>query len=184
MNKIGILMAEGFEESETMIVADMLRRLDCEVTTYSTTQYLYVKGMQKMVLKADKLLDSSINECNCLFIPGGRPGVDNLKNDVRVISLIKDFNDQKKYIAAMCSGTLLLEETDIIKGRKVTGYHGYKDRLLSGQFTHEVAVHDENLITSVGPATSYPMAFKIAEVLGKDPSILKEKILYNFAGGK
>lgn len=59
-------------------------------------------------------------------------------------------------IADMCSGTLLLEETDIMKGRKVTDYHGYEERLLSGQF-----IHDENLITSVRATTPYPITFKI-----------------------
>ncbi|MEE3308906.1 hypothetical protein [Sharpea azabuensis] len=48
----------------------------------------------------------------------------------------------------------------------------------------EVVVADENLITSIGPATPFPMVYKMAEVLGVDPSDVKEKTLYNFAKGK
>ena len=43
---------------------------------------------------------------------------------------------------------------------------------------------DKNMITSQGPATVYPFAYKLAEVLGKDVSVLKERMLYNFAGGR
>lgn len=55
---------------------------------------------------------------------------------------------------------------------------------LSGIFDDQVVVFDQNVITSQGTATPYPFAYKIAEVLGKDVSNLKEKMLYNFAGGK
>ncbi|WP_033163399.1 hypothetical protein [Sharpea azabuensis] len=59
-----------------------------------------------------------------------------------------------------------------------------EDKLLSGKFVKEVVVADENLITSIGPATPFPMVYKMAEVLGVDPSDVKEKTFYNFAKGK
>lgn len=40
------------------------------------------------------------------------------------------------------------------------------------------------LLTSIGPATPFPMVYKMAEVLGVDPSDVKEKTLYNFAKEK
>ena len=47
-----------------------------------------------------------------------------------------------------------------------------------------VVVFDQNIVTSQGPATPYPFAFKIAEVFGKDVTEMKERLMYNFAGGK
>ena len=35
-----------------------------------------------------------------------------------------------------------------------------------------------------GPATPYPFAFKILEVFGKDVTEMKERLMYNFAGGR
>ncbi|MGB7473236.1 MAG: DJ-1 family protein, partial [Trichococcus sp.] len=61
---------------------------------------------------------------------------------------------------------------------------GYAEKLKGGIFKEEVVVFDQNIITSQGPATPYPFAYKIAEVLGEDVSQMKEKMLYNFAGGK
>jgi len=46
-------------------------------------------------------------------------------------------------------------------------YTGYQDKLVSGDFVNEVAVFDQNIVTSQGPATPYPFAFKILEVFGK-----------------
>ena len=84
----------------------------------------------------------------------------------------------------MCSGTLVLSDAKVIEGKKVTGYTGYEDKLIGGQFVDEVIVFDQNIITSQGPATPYPFAFKIAEVLGKDVSEMKERLMYIFAKGK
>ena len=61
---------------------------------------------------------------------------------------------------------------------------GYQDKLVSGDFVNEVAVFDQNIVTSQGPATPYPFAFKILEVFGKDVTEMKEGLMYNFAGGK
>ena len=84
----------------------------------------------------------------------------------------------------MCSGTVVLEKANVIKGKKVTGYTGYQDKLVSGDFVNEVAIFDQNIVTSQGPATPYPFAFKILEVFGKDVTEMKEGLMYNFAGGK
>ena len=184
MSKVAIMVTSGYEESETMIIVDFLRRLQIEATTFSLTDNLYVTGMQKITCKCDVLFNEAVDDYDMVFLPGGRPGGANLSADERVIKLIQRFNEQGKYVVAMCSGTTVLEQASIINGRKVTGCHGYEDKLLSGIFVKEVVVADENLIISIGPATPFPMVYKMAEVLGVDPSDVKEKTLYNFAKGK
>ena len=84
----------------------------------------------------------------------------------------------------MCSGTIVLSTAKVIDGKKVTGYTGYKEKLIGGQFVDDVVVFDQNIVTSQGPATPYPFAFKIAEIFGKDVTEMKERLMYNFAGGK
>ena len=94
------------------------------------------------------------------------------------------FNENGKLIAGMCSGTVVLEAAGVLKGKKATGYTGYETKLLSAEFVHDVAVFDQNVITSQGPATPFPFAFKIMEVLGIDPSYIKGRLLYEEAGGR
>lgn len=71
-----------------------------------------------------------------------------------------------------------------LKAKKVTGYTGYEEKLKGGLFLNDVVVYDQNIITSQGPATPYPFAFQIIEALGQDTSEMKERLMYNFAGGR
>jgi 4-methyl-5(b-hydroxyethyl)-thiazole monophosphate biosynthesis len=183
MCRVAVLMTEGYEEGETLTIVDLLRRANIECHTFSFNDE-FVKGMHSMYVKVDKRFSDEIKDYDMLVLPGGRPGGANLRESPEVIKLVQYFNNHNKYIGAMCSGTLVLEEANVIEGKEVTGYTGYKDKLSSGIFKEDVVVFDKNIITSQGPATPYPFAFKIAEVLGKDVSEMKDRLMYYFAGGK
>ena len=155
MGRVAVLMAEGYEEGETLTIVDLLRRGGLECQTFSFNNE-FVRGMHDMYVKADKLFNDEIKNYDMLVLPGGRPGGQNLLENQDVISLVQYFNEHHQYIAAMCSGTVVLEKANVIKGKKVTGY----------------------------TATPYPFAFKILEVFGKDVTEMKERLMYNFAGGR
>lgn len=183
MAKVAVLMAEGYEEGETLTIVDLLRRANIECHTFSFGEE-FVKGMHHMYIKADKIFSDEIKDYDMLVLPGGRPGGENLKNNPDVIAMVQYFNEHNKFLAAMCSGTVVLSDAQVIEGKKVTGYTGYEQKLIGGQFVNDVVVFDQNIVTSQGPATPYPFAFKIIEVLGQDVTEMKERLMYNFAGGK
>ena len=94
MNKIAILMAEGYEESETMLLVDLLRRAELEAITFSMTDDIYVKGMHNVMLKADKMFShDAVSECDAVFFPGGRPGGPNLIANPEVIKITQELTD-------------------------------------------------------------------------------------------
>ena len=163
MGRVAVLMAEGYEEGETLTIVDLLRRGGLECHTFSFKED-FVRGMHDMYVKADKYFNDEIKNYDMLVLPGGRPGGQNLLENPDVIALVQYFNEHHQYIAAMCTG--------------------YQDKLVSGNFVDEVAVFDQNVVTSQGPATPYPFAFKILEVFGKDVTEMKERLMYNFAGGR
>ncbi|MGT2828229.1 DJ-1 family glyoxalase III [Streptococcus hillyeri] len=184
MAKVAVLMAEGYEEGETLTIVDILRRAEIETATFSFGEE-FVKGMHNMYIKADKVFSEEVYDYDVVVLPGGRPGGANLLANSDVIKLVQKFNETEgKYIAAMCSGTVVLSEAKVIDGKNVTGYTGYEEKLIGGNFKHDVVVFDQNIITSQGPATPYPFAYKIVEVLGKDTSTMRERMLYHFAGGR
>lgn len=183
MAKVAVLMMEGYEEGETLTIVDLLRRAGIECHTFYFEDE-FVKGMHNMFIKADKKFSEDVKTYDMLVLPGGRPGGANLRNHPDVIRMVQYFNNHHKYLAAMCSGTLVLSDAKVIDGKKVTGYTGYEEKLIGGQFVDEVVVFDQNVITSQGPATPYPFAFKIAEVLGKDVTEMKDRLMYTFAKGK
>lgn len=184
MAKVAVLMAQGFEEGETLTIVDILRRANIETHTFSFGEE-FVLGMHNMYIKSDKIFNDEIYDYDMVVLPGGRPGGANLLANKDVIKLVQTFNQTpNKYIGAMCSGTVVLAEAKVIDGKKVTGYTGYESKLIGGKFVNDVVVFDQNLITSQGPATPYPFAYKLAEVLGVDVSGLKDKMLYNLANGR
>ena len=177
-------MKEGFEEGETFSIVDILRRLGVDCATYSFDGP-WVKGMHGMVLKADKAFAEGLEDRDAVVLPGGRPGGENLRNDPEVIALLRRWNGTPgKYLTALCSGTTVLAAAQVIAGKRMTGYTGYAEKLPGAIFVDDVAVADANLVSSQGPATGYPFAFKLAEVLGYDTLEVRARLMYGFAGGK
>lgn len=183
VKKVAVLMETGFEEGETVTIVDIIRRANIECNTFSFKNKM-VKGMHDIYVEADKIFNDEIKEYDLIVLPGGRPGGENLRSNPLVISIVKYFESNNKLIAAMCSGTTVLKEADVINDKKLTGYKGYEEKLSGGIFLNDVVVYDKNLITSQGPATVYPFVFKIIEVLGFDTKELKDRLMYDFAGGK
>lgn len=184
MNKVAVLLIEGFEEGETFTIVDVMRRLDIPCHTFYFDGP-WVKGMHNMVLKGDKAFGDEIEEYDVVVLPGGRPGGENLKKTPAVIDLLQRWDKiPGKILSALCSGTTVLAAANVIAGKKMTGYTGYAEKLPGAIFLEDVAVADQNLVTSQGPATGYPFAFKLAEVLGRDTAELRKRLMYDFAGGK
>ena len=188
MKKAAVLMAEGYEEGETLTVVDLLRRAGVECHTFSFGED-FVKSTHGMYIKADKVFSDEVKDYDLIFLPGGNPGGIHLRENPAVLDMVRWFDAQGKYVVAMCMGTTVhfhlkgLEEAGIIRGRNVTGYTGYAEKLKSGVFSEDVVVQDGNLITSQGPATPWPLAFLMAELLGGDAETVRTRTLYSQAGG-
>lgn len=183
MARIAVLMAPGFEEGETVTIIDILRRagLDCDSFGLGGQ---WISGMHGMRVMADKQFPDDIADYDMVVLPGGRPGGDNLRTNPEVIDLVKAYDTDGKWVGAMCSGTTVLAEAQVIAGKRVTGYVGYAEKMPGAVFLEDVAVTDANLVTSQGPATPYPFAYAIAEAFGVDTAPLRERMLYTYAGGK
>ncbi len=184
MTKAAVMMMQGFEESETVQIIDLLRRAGMTVDSFRFQEDPFVLSMQGMYIKADKIFSEEVKEYDVIVVPGGRESWTRFIANEEFINTLKWFNENNKKIAAMCSGTKVIKHADVIEGKKVTGYTGYESILTGAQFIHEAAVYDQNLITSQGPATPYPFAFKIMEAFDIDPSPLKERLKYALAGGR
>ncbi|NMB07972.1 MAG: DJ-1/PfpI family protein [Tissierellia bacterium] len=166
MKKILLFLAEGFEEVEALTVVDYLRRMDIVVDTCSITGENKVEGAHGVIVEADKVLNELENtkDYNGLVIPGGMPGATNLRDNEKVIQLVKEFNQDEKLIAAICAGPIVLEKAEILEGKEVTSYPGFEDEL-KGIYKEDLVVQDENIITARGPAVAVYFALKIVEYL-------------------
>ncbi len=178
MNKIIILLADGFEEIEALAPLDVLRRLNQEVKLVSLNSSLEVTSSHNVKFVADTIFNADLLNYNALIIPGGMPGAKNLRDDERVISLVKEFNKENKLIAAICAGPIVLGRANILVDKEVTCYPGFENELNALECKNLKVVRDKNIITSQGPATAFDFAFTIAEYLGLETIDLLKGMLF------
>lgn len=185
MKKVLVLLAKGFEEIEAVTIIDILRRAQVLVHVCSISGKDDVEGSHGITLKSDMrldYLDTKTDKYDLIFIPGGMPGAANLRDDPRVIELLKEFNDNKLLISAICAGPIVLDEAGLLKGRIGTSFPTFRDQLKYEEYKEETTVVSSNIITSRGPGTAMDLGFTILEQLGleSDAQRLREDMMYNF----
>lgn len=150
-----IITSQLVQDHEFIYPFYRLKEEGVEVDVYNQTNQI-VKGFFGTKIppqKDDKIvsLDSiDIDKYNLLVLPGGVKSMELLRLDQKAIDVVKSFNEKKKLIAAICSGTMMLISADVIKNKKVTGYYAWKQDIINagGEFVDSKSVVDENLITS------------------------------------
>jgi 4-methyl-5(b-hydroxyethyl)-thiazole monophosphate biosynthesis len=180
--KVIVFLANGFEEVEALTVVDYLRRMDITVDTVSITNEAKVTGSHGIPVLADKNLGNikDISEYDGVVIPGGLPGATNLRDESKVIDIVKTMYENNKLTAAICAGPIVLERAGIIDGKKITSYPGFQEQLAGAKYQEQAVVRDENIITARGPALAVDFAIEIVRhLLGDEKaSKLKAGILY------
>lgn len=166
--KVAVLLANGFETLEALTVVDILRRGEVECNTFSL-EGDEVTTSHNIKLKADKsIMDEEINSYDFLVLPGGMPGSINLRDDERVIELVKKFNEKNKWICAICAGPIVLGKAGITEGKNVTCYPGFEEELGNCNYKNDMVVVDGNIITGRGPAAVIPFAFEILSKISEE----------------
>ena len=183
MVNVAILFAEGFEEIEGLTTVDILRRAGIS-TTIIGVEEKEITGAHQVTIKSDKTIDKlNISEIDCLVLPGGAPGFENLKNNDLVLSAIKDADQKKKIVAAICASPSVLSHAGILNQRRSTIYPGMEVEIRKGGgiYVDDIVVIDDHIITSKGPATTIPFALKIVETLIDEQTRkeIEKKLLFN-----
>lgn len=74
---------------------------------------------------------------------------DKLRRDPKVKSLVRDFVDQNKMVAAICHGGWIPISADVYRGVRVTGSPGIKDDLVNaGAIWEDTAVVVDRIFVS------------------------------------
>lgn len=172
MNTVLVPLAQGCEELEAVTIIDLLRRAEINVTTASLDNEP-VKASRGTVLVADTSLDKAIQQdYDMVVLPGGLPGSDYLRDDPRIISLLKKMAADGKYTCAICAAPKVLAQAGLLQNRNATAYPGTLENLQNLTDTtikSESVVVDDKVITSQGPGTAMDFALTLIEVLeGKD----------------
>ena len=96
-------LAHGFEEIEATCPIDLLKRAEVEVVLASCETELEVCGRSGIIIRTDQfLMETKPDRFDLLVIPGG-PAVFELRKNKAILSLIQEFADRQRPIAAICA---------------------------------------------------------------------------------
>ena len=181
MKKIGIFLAEGFEEIEGLAVVDILRRAGLEAVTISVTGQKEIHSSHQVGVLADRLFDEvGFAELDGVVLPGGMPGTTNLGAHAGVNEVIRSFAAEGKLVAAICAAPSVLGQAGILQGKKAACYPGFEDKLTGAEGVYVEVAEAGNLITSRGMGTAIPFALSLVSYLvsGQKAQELAEAIIY------
>ena len=165
MKRVLVPVADGFEEIETVTIIYVLRRAGLEVVVAGIKSGELI-GSRKIKLIPDAMLDQiSGQEFDAVVLPGGQPGVDNLRRNASVIKILQNMNSQKKLVGAICAAPLALRDAGLISGLKLTSHPSVENDLAGSHYEKTRVVIDGNIVTSRGPGTAMEFALKLVEIL-------------------
>ncbi len=166
--KIMVPFADGFEEIEAITNVDVLRRAEINVITISLEKKI-VKGAHNIeFITEGNINDVDITQLEGIVLPGGMPGAVNLRDNKKIIDIVKELYKNNKLIGAICAAPIVLEKAGIINDKKVTSYPGFENKLKSCKYKSDRVVIDGNIITGRGPGTALEFALSIVRYLKND----------------
>jgi 4-methyl-5(b-hydroxyethyl)-thiazole monophosphate biosynthesis len=193
MNKVLLLLADGFEIFEASVFIDVCgwNLVDGDGTTK-----VIVCGLRKEInstfgvkLIADITADElDVDDYNALAIPGGFDEY-NFYDEAyseQFLAIIRSFHRKGKIIASICTGALPIAKSGILTGKYGTTYnkrHGIRQNALKSlgvNVVNEPIVEDDNIITSCNPSTALDVAFKLLEKLTNKQNASRIKELMGF----
>ncbi|GAD04663.1 DJ-1/YajL/PfpI superfamily, includes chaperone protein YajL (former ThiJ), parkinsonism-associated protein DJ-1, peptidases PfpI, Hsp31 [Porphyromonas crevioricanis JCM 15906] len=166
MNQVFVFLANGFEEIEALSVIDILRRAELPVCTVSVHADRKVIGAHEVAVEADTLInDVTLDDAACLVLPGGMPGAANLMDCVKLREALVRQHEAGRLLAAICAAPMVLGALGISKGREMTCYPGFEERLIDARISTQGVAEDGHVITGKGPAFAASFALAIVKRL-------------------
>ncbi len=161
---IYLFLADGFEDIEALCPLDVLKRGGVDVVTVGIGGDVITSksGVKFICDIKEESIDFTLMEG--VILPGGIPGVPNLKKSNAVSDSIKFANENSLLIGAICAAPSILGEMGLLEGKKATCYPGFEETFKSS-YTGASCERHENFVTAKGAGVSLKFAFELLKVL-------------------
>ncbi len=162
MTKALILMAKGVEEMEAVICADVLRRASVDTLLLGLEGEASVEGSRGIILGVDQAFRGD-ETADLVVLPGGGEGAKHLAEDERVLSLLRRFEQEGAWIAAICAAPIALVAAGVGKGKSMTSHPSVRETVESfaGNYVEEAVAIDDHLVTGRGPGAAFDFALDL-----------------------
>jgi protease I len=134
---------------EPVIAAPAVKRMNLVIHDFEPGWDTYVERKGYIVESNISFDDVEPGDYEAILFPGGR-APEYLRNDSRVINIVKEFRDSNKYIFAICHGVQILVTAGLVNNKKIACYEHVKFEVEScgGMYeAHDEAVKDGKIVT-------------------------------------
>ncbi len=111
-----------------VISAPTVKRMNLVMHDFEPGWDTYVERKGYLVESDISFDDVNTKDYEALLMPGGR-APEYLRNDTRVIKIVKEFFDAGKYIFAICHGSQILVTAGLVDNRKIACYEHVKSEV-------------------------------------------------------
>ena len=145
--RVGVLVADGFEDLEYWVTVMRLREEGAEVISVGPGEGPF-HGKNYLEARADATAkDVNADELDGIVIPGGW-APDKLRRYKDITDLVWAVHERGRTIGIICHGGLVAISAGIVKGVSATGSLGIKDDLVNAGATwiDKPAFRENNLV--------------------------------------
>ena len=172
-----MLLMDGFEDAEAIIVLDFLRRMELNVKTVSCTGSKLLHSYWDVSMQADLLLSELGDQLfDGVILVGGPKNSSAIEQSPLIIDYIARHDNAGKVVAAVCSAPAkVLGWHHLLKGRNYVCSSGLQETVdaTEGTFVDQAFVVSGNLITCKGLGHCFEFGAAIARALGCDLAATK-----------
>ncbi|MQY10546.1 HTH-type transcriptional activator RhaS [Streptomyces sp. RB5] len=117
-----------------------------------------------------------------LIVPGGEGA---LEPDPRVVAWLREHAPRSRRVVSVCTGSLLLAEAGLLRGRRATTHWAHADRLRAYDGVEvdadPIYIHDGDVYTSAGVTSGIDLALALVEEdLGRSTALVVARHLVVF----
>ena len=152
-NRIAVLVADQYQELEVWYPLLRFREEGAQtVAVGAEAGAVYTSKKGYPVVADESLGEVSATDFDAVVIPGGW-APDSLRQDERVLRLVREMDRAGKVVAAICHAGWVLCSAGVVRGRKATCFKAIKDDMIhaGARYVDEEVAVDGNLITSRKP---------------------------------
>lgn len=176
MQGVYLFLANGFEETEALATADVLKRGGVDVKTVSIYDDKYVTSAHKVTVIADMTYGEfkctadfeNTDRTGVMIFPGGLPGSSNLAGKKDLMEIMLRHYAEGGTVAAICAAPgLVLSQLPDLAGKAMTCYDGFEGDIVAkgARYSKNGTETDGRIITGRGPGFAFDFGFAILTYL-------------------
>lgn len=145
-----------------VIAAPSVKRMNLVIHDFEPGWDTYVERMGYIIESNISFDDVTVADYEAVLMPGGR-APEYLRNDARVIRIVKEFYESNKYVFAICHGVQILVTAGLVGQKNIACYEHVKFEVeaCGGNYiTPDEAVQDGKIVTGK-TWQSHPEFYKI-----------------------